>query len=113
MKSFSGKPRDECLNETLFATLRDARKMLEDWREDDKCRAMDNGIQFTEQPRNQTAAYFQQMRSDMSCQPGSVRICVGSGRASQQASPALRRELSACWGRPRSAPPARTRPKTG
>ncbi len=26
--------RDECLNETLFGTLRDARKTLEEWQED-------------------------------------------------------------------------------
>jgi transposase InsO family protein len=34
IESFNGKLRDECLNETLFATLRDARKTLEEWQED-------------------------------------------------------------------------------
>ena len=33
-KSFNGKLRDECLNEALFATLRDARQTLEEWQED-------------------------------------------------------------------------------
>ena len=32
--SFNGKLRNECLNETLFGTLRDARKTLEEWQED-------------------------------------------------------------------------------
>ena len=31
IESFNGKLRDECLNETLFGTLRDARKTLEEW----------------------------------------------------------------------------------
>ena len=34
IESFNGKLRDECLNETLFGTLRDARKTLEEWLED-------------------------------------------------------------------------------
>ena len=34
MMRFNGKLRDECLNETLFGTLRDARKTLEEWQED-------------------------------------------------------------------------------
>jgi putative transposase len=34
MMRFNGKLRDECLNETLFGTLRDARKTLEEWHED-------------------------------------------------------------------------------
>jgi putative transposase len=34
IESFNGKLRDECLNETLFGTLRDARKTLEEWQED-------------------------------------------------------------------------------
>ncbi|WP_407925998.1 integrase core domain-containing protein [Cochlodiniinecator piscidefendens] len=33
IESFSGKLRDECLNETMFGTLRDARQTLEQWRE--------------------------------------------------------------------------------
>ena len=34
IESFNGKLRDECLNETLFATLGDARDTLENWQED-------------------------------------------------------------------------------
>ena len=34
IESFNGKLRDECLNETLFSTLNDAREELEQWRED-------------------------------------------------------------------------------
>jgi len=34
IESFNGKLRDECLNETLFGTLRDAQNTLEKWRED-------------------------------------------------------------------------------
>ena len=34
IESFNGKLRDECLNETLFGTLGDARETLEGWRED-------------------------------------------------------------------------------
>nr|WP_290122901.1 transposase [Pacificibacter marinus] len=34
MMRFNGKIRDECLNETLFGTLRDARNTLEEWQED-------------------------------------------------------------------------------
>jgi transposase InsO family protein len=34
IESFNGKLRDECLNETLFGTLRDARDTLEEWQED-------------------------------------------------------------------------------
>ena len=34
IESFNGKLRDECLNETLFGTLCDARKTLEEWQED-------------------------------------------------------------------------------
>jgi putative transposase len=34
IESFNGKLRDECLNEMLFGTLRDARKTLEEWQED-------------------------------------------------------------------------------
>ena len=34
IESFNGKLRDECFNETLFGTLRDARNTLEEWQED-------------------------------------------------------------------------------
>ena len=34
IESFNGKLRDECLNETLFGTLTDARLTLEEWQED-------------------------------------------------------------------------------
>ena len=34
IESFNGKLRDECLNETLFSSLADARETLEDWKED-------------------------------------------------------------------------------
>ena len=34
IESFNGKLRDECLNETLFSSLAEARKTLEDWQED-------------------------------------------------------------------------------
>jgi len=34
IESFNGKLRDECLNETLFGALGDAREMLEKWQED-------------------------------------------------------------------------------
>lgn len=34
IKSYNGKLRDECLNETFFGSLADTRKTLEEWRED-------------------------------------------------------------------------------
>lgn len=34
IEGFNGKLRDECLNETLFGTLGDARTTLEEWQED-------------------------------------------------------------------------------
>ncbi len=34
VESFNGKLRDECLNETLFSSLREARDVLEEWRTD-------------------------------------------------------------------------------
>ena len=34
IESFNGKLREECLNETLFSTLAEARKILEIWKED-------------------------------------------------------------------------------
>jgi putative transposase len=34
IESFNGKLRDECLNETLFGSLADAKEMLEAWQED-------------------------------------------------------------------------------
>ena len=34
IESFNGRLRDECLNETLFSSLRDARYELSRWRED-------------------------------------------------------------------------------
>ena len=34
IESFNGKLRDECLNETLFSSLSDARETLEAWQED-------------------------------------------------------------------------------
>jgi len=34
IESFNGKLRDECLNETLFASLSDAREELANWQDD-------------------------------------------------------------------------------
>ena len=34
IESFNGKLRDECLNETLFSSLVEARETLEAWQED-------------------------------------------------------------------------------
>jgi len=34
VESFNGRLRDECLNEHLFRGLTDARRILEDWRDD-------------------------------------------------------------------------------
>ena len=34
VESFNGRLRDECLNEHLFATLKDAREIIEEWRID-------------------------------------------------------------------------------
>jgi putative transposase len=34
VESFNGKLRDECLNETLFGSLAEARSTLEEWQED-------------------------------------------------------------------------------
>jgi putative transposase len=34
IENFNGKLRDECLNETLFGTLHDARETLEEWQQD-------------------------------------------------------------------------------
>ena len=34
VESFNGRPRDECLNQHLFATLKEAREIIEEWRTD-------------------------------------------------------------------------------
>lgn len=34
IESFNGKLRDECLNETLFRSLADAKEMLREWKDD-------------------------------------------------------------------------------
>ena len=34
IESFNGKLRDECLNETLFSSLAEAKETLKDWRDD-------------------------------------------------------------------------------
>ena len=34
LESFNGRLRDECLNETLFSSLTDARRAIKDWKED-------------------------------------------------------------------------------
>lgn len=34
IESFNGKLQDECLNETLFSTLAEARKIIQIWKED-------------------------------------------------------------------------------
>ncbi len=34
IESFNGKLRDECLNETLFGSLTEAKETLEEWQED-------------------------------------------------------------------------------
>ena len=34
VESFNGKLRDECLNEHLFANLKEAREIIEEWRTD-------------------------------------------------------------------------------
>ena len=34
VESFNGRLRDECLNETLFSSITDARKAIKDWKED-------------------------------------------------------------------------------
>jgi transposase InsO family protein len=34
IESFNGKFRDECLNETTFASLQEAREIIEAWRND-------------------------------------------------------------------------------
>lgn len=34
IESFNGKLRDECLNESLFSNLNEARKILKKWKED-------------------------------------------------------------------------------
>jgi len=34
VESFNGRLRDECLNETLFSSLDEARLLLADWRDD-------------------------------------------------------------------------------
>lgn len=38
IESFNGKLRDECLNETLFSSLAEARETPETWQEDDNTR---------------------------------------------------------------------------
>ncbi|KAF3362452.1 hypothetical protein PHSC3_000992 [Chlamydiales bacterium STE3] len=37
IESFNGKLRDECLNENWFLNLKDARSIIEKWREDYNC----------------------------------------------------------------------------
>ena len=33
VESFNGRQRDECLNESLFSTLHEAREIIENWRQ--------------------------------------------------------------------------------
>ena len=44
VESFNGRLRDECLNETLFASLSHARSMLSSWRDDYNHVRPHNGI---------------------------------------------------------------------
>jgi len=57
IESFNGKLRDECLNETLFGTLHDARKTLEIWQDDDNWRRPHSALE------NQTPMEFLQARA--------------------------------------------------
>jgi len=34
IESFNGRPRDECLNANWFTSLSDARRKIENWRQD-------------------------------------------------------------------------------
>ena len=34
VESFNGRLRDECLNQNIFVTLAETRRILEEWRED-------------------------------------------------------------------------------
>lgn len=72
-ESFIGKLRDECLNETLFTSLTQAREVLEKWRVDYN----------TERPHSslgmRTPAAFDQQHSDPGKQwAGSLRSLWGS-----------------------------------
>ncbi|MBD5416847.1 MAG: transposase, partial [Desulfovibrio sp.] len=37
VESFNGRLRDECLNQNIFVSLAEARRLLEDWRQDYNC----------------------------------------------------------------------------
>jgi putative transposase len=57
IESFNGKLRDECLNETLFGTLRNAQNMLEAWQEDYNWRRPHSSL------RNMTPMEFLQRKA--------------------------------------------------
>jgi putative transposase len=63
VESFNGRLRDECLNENLFATLGEARRIIEEWR-------IDSGP---------TAAYASCVRRSTALR-AEVPTCNGAGR---------------------------------
>ena len=51
VESFNGRLRDECLNEHLFANLKEAREIIEEWRIDNNTNRLHsslNGLTPTE-----------------------------------------------------------------
>lgn len=72
-ESFIGKLRDECLNETLFTSLAQAREVLEKWRVDYNTESPHSSLGM------RTPAAFDQQHSDLGKQwAGSLRSLWGS-----------------------------------
>jgi putative transposase len=69
VESFIGKLRDECLNETLFSSIRHARLVLADWRRD-----------FNEvRPHSALAGRTPAAIRLLSCSAASTPLCAASG----------------------------------
>ena len=51
VESFNGRLRDECLNEHLFSSLREARRIIEAWRIDYKRTSQHQSVYVAEGKR--------------------------------------------------------------
>ncbi|MBD5416343.1 MAG: transposase, partial [Desulfovibrio sp.] len=64
VESFNGRLRDECLNQNIFVSLAEARRLLEEWRQDYICNRPHSALGWqspaayraAHQPPNRTGA---------------------------------------------------------
>jgi putative transposase len=79
VESFNGRLRDECLNERLFANLKEAREIIEEWRTDyntNRPHSSLNGLTPTEFAARPNQG---QSRSRKSAQDDKWSFCLTAG----------------------------------